>query len=255
MTDYASHWAAPRISRMIRLGVMKGYPGGDFHPDSPATRAELATVADRMIDDDYVKASVKMAAPFTVTVASGGGTGSGVLITPSLVLTAHHVAYERIQKDDGSFYTRPAFPWAVKLSRELGSVQIDAEPAQVDEAHDLCLLKLAMSANVDRGVTVASMPVSRGQTVYCLGAPMGQEDDFSEGEVRHEGRRVTYYMAPQTLRALTVPINPGNSGGPVFNAFGELVGIVAAKVAHLTVDSYTFMVELEDVRKFVEGIA
>lgn len=46
--DYVDHWAEKSIRKAIYKGVMKGYPDGSFQPDKPVTRAELATVLDRL---------------------------------------------------------------------------------------------------------------------------------------------------------------------------------------------------------------
>jgi hypothetical protein len=42
-----THWAARHIAVVIEKGLMKGDPQGTFRPDSPITRAELATVVAR----------------------------------------------------------------------------------------------------------------------------------------------------------------------------------------------------------------
>lgn len=49
--DITGHWAEKAIRRCMARGLLKGYPDGSFGPDKPVTRAELATVLDRMEDD------------------------------------------------------------------------------------------------------------------------------------------------------------------------------------------------------------
>lgn len=49
--DITGHWAEKAIRRCMERGLLKGYPDGSFQPDKPVTRAELATVLDRMEDD------------------------------------------------------------------------------------------------------------------------------------------------------------------------------------------------------------
>ncbi|MFS0724274.1 Ig-like domain-containing protein [Paenibacillus sp. 1P07SE] len=52
-TDYSdlsdAHWAAAYIADMQALGLMQGYPDGSFRPDQTIRRAELATVASRLL--------------------------------------------------------------------------------------------------------------------------------------------------------------------------------------------------------------
>lgn len=49
--DITGHWAEKAIRRCMERGLLKGYPDGRFGPDKPVTRAELATVLDRLEDD------------------------------------------------------------------------------------------------------------------------------------------------------------------------------------------------------------
>lgn len=44
MTDIAGHWAQDKISKLVSLGAINGYPDGSFRPDNTMTRAEFATV-------------------------------------------------------------------------------------------------------------------------------------------------------------------------------------------------------------------
>jgi len=44
----SSHWAYNAISFVSAQGYMTGYPDGTFKPDSPITRAEIATVISRL---------------------------------------------------------------------------------------------------------------------------------------------------------------------------------------------------------------
>lgn len=46
--DITGHWAEKAIRRCMEKGLMRGYEDGTFQPDKPVTRAELATVLDRL---------------------------------------------------------------------------------------------------------------------------------------------------------------------------------------------------------------
>lgn len=43
----AAHWGAPYIARAVELGLMTGYPDGEFKPDRKISRAEMASLAAR----------------------------------------------------------------------------------------------------------------------------------------------------------------------------------------------------------------
>ena len=46
--DLTGHWAEEACRRAEERGIMKGYPDGSWCPDKTLTRAELATVLDRL---------------------------------------------------------------------------------------------------------------------------------------------------------------------------------------------------------------
>lgn len=53
--DITGHWAEKEIRRCIQRGIIKGYPDGSFQPEKPVTRAELATVLDRLDKEDDLR--------------------------------------------------------------------------------------------------------------------------------------------------------------------------------------------------------
>lgn len=46
----ANHWAASSIERLAKLGIIQGDEQGNFRPSHPITRAEVATLFDRLIE-------------------------------------------------------------------------------------------------------------------------------------------------------------------------------------------------------------
>ena len=48
MKDIQGHWAQEDIEKCIEQGVITGYPDGTFKPDATVTRAELATIIQRL---------------------------------------------------------------------------------------------------------------------------------------------------------------------------------------------------------------
>lgn len=43
------HWAKGSIERVTQLGLLKGDPQGNFNPDAPLTRAQMAAILDRLL--------------------------------------------------------------------------------------------------------------------------------------------------------------------------------------------------------------
>ena len=54
-SDTSGHWAADAIKTWTRHDVLSGYPNGEFKPNAPITRAELAAVLNRVMG--YTKAA------------------------------------------------------------------------------------------------------------------------------------------------------------------------------------------------------
>lgn len=49
-TDIGSHWAKAEIERAAVLGWVRGYSDGTFRPNVPITRAQVATMINRVLD-------------------------------------------------------------------------------------------------------------------------------------------------------------------------------------------------------------
>src|SRR6266567_8368310 len=145
-------------------------------------------------------------------------TGSGVLIsTDGKVMTAAHVVH-----------TMDA------ITVELGGESVAAKVIASEPAADLSLLQLE---RVPAGARVAKMAnsdlVRVGDPVYIVGAPYGLSYSLSAG-------LISAHWAPNTVhRAMPLAeffqtnatINTGNSGGPMFNAAGEVIGIVSHNIS------------------------
>jgi len=68
-----------------------------------------------------------------------------------------------------------------------------------------------------------SKTIRRGDTVYAIGHPIGQQYSVSKGIVSNESTRP--YNVWQELIQTDAAINQGNSGGPLLNESGKVVGI------------------------------
>ena len=65
--------------------------------------------------------------------------------------------------------------------------------------------------------------VKTGDQVVSIGAPLGLENSVSDGlisAVRNFGSGRAFQMS--------APISPGSSGGPVFNEYGEVIGLTVS---------------------------
>jgi serine protease Do len=98
----------------------------------------------------------------------------------------------------------------------------------VDELTDVAVLKLK---KVPRDLRVVpfgnSDKVQVGEWVLAIGNPYGHSHSVSKGIVSALGRAVPELNRSAFLQT-DASINPGNSGGPLFNLFGEVIGINTA---------------------------
>ena len=94
-----------------------------------------------------------------------------------------------------------------------------------DEDVDLALLKVS---RVPRKATVLEFgdfnQVRTGQPVYVIGNSLGDGTCITSGIVSDKMRKV----GNQTLMMTDCAVNGGNSGGPIFNAQGEVIGVVVS---------------------------
>jgi formylglycine-generating enzyme required for sulfatase activity len=138
--------------------------------------------------------------------------GSGVIVhSDGYVLTAHHVvanARRIIVVTPGEFRT----PAAV--------VSTDAE-------HDLALLKADTIGLSEASLGHAGL-VRLDQEVVAVGYPFGlREVSVTRGRIA-----AVRTKGVQRVFQVDAAVNPGNSGGPLFNAQGEVVGILTTKFTH-----------------------
>jgi S1-C subfamily serine protease len=95
-----------------------------------------------------------------------------------------------------------------------------------------------------------------GQSVVAIGNPYGLSGSETTGIISQLGRTIQDETAGNYSIAdviqISTPINPGNSGGPLFNSYGQVVGITTAIVSGsqglgFAIPSSTILQELPDL--------
>ena len=136
----------------------------------------------------------------------------------------------------------------------------DTYPATVvggDSDYDVAVLKI--EATGLQAVTLGkSADVNVGDTVMAIGNPLGELTfSMSQGIVSCCDRAINVDGTPFNMIQVTAAINPGNSGGPLFNEYGEVVGIVSAKYssyASQSVEGLGFAIPINDVAAMIQDI-
>ena len=88
-----------------------------------------------------------------------------------------------------------------------------------------------------------------GDTVYAVGNPLGELDfTMTTGMVSALDRTITTEenFVPINMFQIDAAVNPGNSGGPVYNAAGQVIGVVTAKTSATGVEGLGFAVPSND---------
>lgn len=171
-------------------------------PEKPSTILGMLSTSPRgpplSSEQIYERASASV-----VVVRTSDLQGSGVVISPEIVVTNCHVT----KQGDATVEFRKTRFRAIAIA---GSAEMD-----------YCILKVV-------GLPAKPAPmgpltdVATGQRVYSLGSPRGWELTFAEGLVSALRRDASL---PLNVIQTTAAISPGSSGGGLFDAFGRVIGI------------------------------
>ncbi len=152
-------------------------------------------------------------------------TGSGIIMTSDgYILTNNHVV--------AGFKT-------IKVVLSNGD-QRQVTQARMDRNSDLAVLKIEAT-----GLTAAefgnSDRMAIGDPAVVIGCPMGMElqSTVTDGIVSAINRDIVVDDVRMTMLQTNCAINPGNSGGPLFNEYGQVVGVISSKIMSDYFSSYT----------------
>ena len=169
------------------------------------------TLVDREPDDQ-----ARRVGEAVIKVSTPRGLGSGFIIHPDgYAITNAHV----IQGETNIRCT--VFEQDEHELRRL--LVEDVRIIAVNNHVDLALIKMKHPD----GKPFPTVPIqgvqdlSAGQEVFAIGAPLGLERTLSRGVISTTQRDFEGLTFIQT----DTQINPGNSGGPLFNRYGEVIGV------------------------------
>lgn len=167
------------------------------------------------------------------------GAGSGIIISEDgYIVTNNHVIEDArsilVALHDGTTY--------------------EAQLVASDSKMDIGIIKIEAS-----GLTPAilgdSDSLSVGEPVVAVGNPLGQlGGTVTNGIVSALDREIILNNEHRNLLQTNAAINPGNSGGGLFNADGELIGIVVAKSSGEDVEGLGFAIPINDAKPIIEDL-
>ncbi|MFA7238889.1 MAG: trypsin-like peptidase domain-containing protein [Sulfuricellaceae bacterium] len=140
----------------------------------------------------------------TARVKASDSQGSGVVVSPSLVVTNCHVV-----------------GGAKSVSVEVLGRSYPATVVEENREHDVCTLELRAEHRLQpiKGARLFNT-LEVGERVYALGAPLDLEFSFTDGIIAQ-----TRVFKGGKLIQFTAPIGNGSSGGGVFDTEGRLIGL------------------------------
>ncbi len=183
------------------------------------SRREFYTLG--RLDEMPVPQLVRRFGDAVVTVSTPSGLGSGFIISDEGHLITNYHVVEKELKVSVTVFQKKRQGYE---KRQLKKVKILA----LNPLRDLALLQLDKKELGDfqlKHVVIAEKPSVRvGDLMFAIGNPLGLERTVTQGIVSSTTRTLGHLRFIQT----DASINPGNSGGPMFNARGEVVGVVCA---------------------------
>lgn len=181
--------------------------------------------------------------------STSAASGSGFVLTQDgYIVTNYHVIEEAV--DDSS------------VTIEVTFANGDKYPAKLvggEEDNDVAVLKIEAE-----GLTAVTLGDSDelvvGEEVYAIGNPLGELTfTFTDGMVSALDRLIST-AEDVTLNMLQTncDINPGNSGGPLFDRYGNVIGITTAKYTQsqsgVNAEGLGFAIPINDVKEIISDL-
>lgn len=182
--------------------------------------ASLITIDDENLKETYIRMFPTASDISTSTsVIQKEWGGSAFALQDGYLVTNYHVI-------EGAK--------SINVMGVKGDFQTDysAEVVSFDEINDLAILKITDDrfngfGQIPYNINTKTSQV--GEDIFVLGYPltstMGDEIKLTTGVVSSK----TGYKGDIAMYQISAPIQPGNSGGPLFDASGNIIGIVSAK--------------------------
>jgi serine protease Do len=126
-------------------------------------------------------------------------------------------------------------------------------PILLDDEHDIAILgPLEAGHSPPARAALAPSEPSVGDRAVAVGHPMGLPYSWSVGFV--VAYRDSYPVGVRWMQ-ISAEISPGNSGGPVFNRYGEVVGLVSFRMGGFRGEEAHLggVVPLNTIREALEG--
>ena len=233
------------------VGFGAGYAGSHLSHNTNVTiqqqtnKSNSGTVQVSDVSDIVEKCKDSVVEITTESVSSGNsifgqyvsqGAGSGVIISEDgYIVTNNHVVSGatslKVTTTDGTEY--------------------DASVVGKDSQTDLAVIKV--DANNLQAATLGDSDILQvGDPAIAIGNPLGElGGTVTTGIISATDRQITIDDETMTLLQTDAAINPGNSGGGLFNADGNLIGIVNAKESSTGIEGLGFAIPITPAQDII----
>ena len=172
-------------------------------------------------------------------------SGSGFIISEDgYILTNYHVI---------EYADKGGYEISVMLH---DGTRYEAQIVGSEESNDIAVLKIDAT-----GLTPVTLgdsdAIMVGDEVHAVGNPLGElEFSMTNGHVSALDRVITTENGGDAINMFQIDaaVNPGNSGGPVYNAAGEVIGVVTAKYSSTGVEGLGFAVPVNDAVRIAQDL-
>ena len=167
------------------------------------------------------------------------GAGSGVIVREDgLIVTNNHVI-------EGAT--------AITVRLRSGE-EYEATLIGTDEESDIAVVRID-ATGLPAAVIGDSSSLRVGDVVVAIGNPLGSlGGTVTDGIISALERQITIDGQTMTLLQTNAAINPGNSGGGLFNASGELIGVVNAKSSGSDIEGLGFAIPINTAKAVMEDL-
>ena len=181
--------------------------------------------------------------------STSAASGSGFVLSENgYIVTNYHVIEDAV--NDNTVQITVSFQNGQSFTAQL---------VGGEQSNDVAVLKID-AAGLQPVVLGDSDRLAVGQTVMAIGNPLGELTySLTDGLISALDRLITTSMGTMNMFQTNCVINSGNSGGPVFNSYGEVVGIATAKYGGssptgTTVEGLGFAVPINDVKNIIQDL-
>lgn len=178
--------------------------------------------------------------PGIVLVTSVDASGKPIALGSGFVVRADGIVVTNFHVVQGAADAQ------IKLKD--GEIYDSALVQDFDVRRDVVILKYrAMNLPI---VTLAqaTTPVETGDRAYAIGNPEGLDYTISDGLI--SAQRV---MEGTQMFQISVPISHGSSGGPLYNVYGQVIGITAAGMVGEGAENLNFAVPIKYVLPMLDS--